>query len=196
MGINKGEIQSMNKACNKFSIIFLLSMGICFSTTAVARYELPAEYITNEALADAAVIRARKEILEAIQALQKAIKEFQKIKENGKEDDKVVQDLVAEIRRLESELRRLEAGGAANSVASTSAPASANSSVVSVEGVTLSRKALARVASQKGNGFNDPAVVLKTLSNAIADKPDDNNWKPVKGALNKAITALGKQPNK
>ncbi len=177
----------MNKAYNKFSIIFLLSMGFCFSTTAVARYELPAAYTTNEASADAAVTEARSKTLEAVKSLQVVIKQFKTIIENGKEDDKVVQDLVAEVRRL-------EAGGGANSVAS--APASANSSVVSIDGVTLSRKALARVASQKGNGFNNPAAVLETLRDAIADKPDDNNWKPVKGALNKAITALGKQPNK
>ncbi len=162
----------MNRLFKNFSIYFLFVVGLCFTTTVYAKYELPADYVKNEEIADSAVTEARAKTLEAVKALQVVIKQFKDIVDNGKEDDALVKEMMAEIRKLEG--KSGSSGGQA-----------------SASNADWQRKVLALIASEQGNGFKklDKATVTKIVTAVEKNVPNaasDNKWSPILNAAKKA----------
>lgn len=164
----------MNRILKNSSIFFLLTTGVCFATSAIAKYELPADYKKNEDVADDAVTEARSKTTEAVKSLQVVIKQFKTIVEKEKAEDKLVEDMLVEIRRLE---------GLSGSASGSQAGATANADWL--------RKVLAAIASEQGNGFkkldkNTVSKILKAIEKNVPNVASDKKWAPILNAAKKA----------
>lgn len=164
----------MNRILKNFSIFFLLTTGVCFATSAIAKYELPADYKKNEDVADDAVTEARSKTTEAVKSLQVVIKQFKTIIEKEKAEDKLVEDMLAEIRRLE---------GLSGSASGSQAGATPNADWL--------RKVLAAIASEQGNGFkkldkNTVSKMVKAIEKNVPNAASDKKWVPILNAAKKA----------
>jgi len=115
---------------------------------------------------------ARKSTLDAVKALQIAIKQFKLVLENGKADDALVKEMMAEIRKLEGK-------------------SGSSGAQASVNNADWQRKILTWIASEKGNGFKklDKATITKiatAIETNVPNAASDNKWSPILNAAKKA----------